>query len=173
MIRVSNPITSQEGGWYAYCTTNPARRYARSARCAPAAPVSDRLLSRIPSWPGSASMLYRACSPAAPTTRSSTSLSSTTPPRSSPPVRPIYHAPGTKGATPTYTIEQLVRAEIVRAWAASCSDPELEWLLATNLLVRWFVGLPLLGPTPDHSTLSRFHAWLSRPSARRALPRCA
>jgi hypothetical protein len=54
-----------------------------------------------------------------------------------------------------------VRAEIVRAWAASCSDPELEWLLATNLLVRWYVGLPLLGPTPDHSTLNRFHTWLT------------
>jgi hypothetical protein len=72
-----------------------------------------------------------------------------------------YHTPGTKGASPTYTIEQLVRAEFVRAWADSCSDPELEWLLASNLIVRWFVTLPLLGPTPDHSTLNRFHAWLS------------
>jgi hypothetical protein len=72
-----------------------------------------------------------------------------------------YHAPGTKGTIPTYTIEQLVRAEIVRAWADSCSDPELEWLLASNLLARWFVDLPLLGPTPDHSTLNRFHAWLT------------
>jgi hypothetical protein len=71
-----------------------------------------------------------------------------------------YHAPGTKGTSPTYSIEQLVRAEIVRSWADSCSDPELEWLLASNLLLRWFVGLPLLGPTPDHSTLNRFHAWL-------------
>jgi Transposase DDE domain/Transposase domain (DUF772) len=76
-----------------------------------------------------------------------------------------YHAPGTKGTTPTYTIEQLVRAEIVRAWADSCSDPELEWLLASNLLVRWFVGLPLLAPTPDHSTLNRFHAFLSEQAA--------
>src|SRR6266496_1685453 len=72
-----------------------------------------------------------------------------------------HHAPGTKGTTPTYTIEQLVRAEFVRAWADSCSDPELEWLLASNLIVRWFVDLPLLGATPDHSTLSRFHAWLT------------
>jgi DDE family transposase/transposase-like protein DUF772 len=73
-----------------------------------------------------------------------------------------YHASGTKGTSPTYSIEQLVRAEIVRAWADSCSDPELEWLLASNLLLRWFVGLPLLGPTPDHSTLNRFHAWLTQ-----------
>jgi hypothetical protein len=72
-----------------------------------------------------------------------------------------YHAPGTKGATPTYTVEHLVRAEFVRAWADSCSDPELEWLLASNLIARWFVGLPLFGPTPDHSTLSRFHGWVA------------
>jgi hypothetical protein len=55
----------------------------------------------------------------------------------------------------------LVRAELVRAWASSCSDPELEWLLASNLVVRAFVGLPLLAPTPDHSTLNRFHAWMA------------
>jgi len=54
-----------------------------------------------------------------------------------------------------------VRAEFVRAWASSCSDPELEWLLASHLLARAFVGLPLVGPTPDHSTLSRFHAWMT------------
>jgi hypothetical protein len=71
------------------------------------------------------------------------------------------HPAGTKGAPPSFTLEQLVRAEIVRAWADSCGDPELEWLLASNLLVRWFVGLPLLAATPDHTTLSRFHAFLT------------
>jgi len=71
------------------------------------------------------------------------------------------HPQGTKGAPPTFSIEQLVRAEIVRAWADSCSDTELEWLLASNLLVRHFVGLALLAPAPDHSTLSRFHAFLT------------
>jgi DDE family transposase/transposase-like protein DUF772 len=78
-----------------------------------------------------------------------------------------YHRPGTKGTTPTYTLDQLVRAEFVRAWADSCGDPELEWLLASNLIARWFVDLPLLGPTPDHSTLNRFHTWLTdhQPSA--------
>ena len=71
-----------------------------------------------------------------------------------------YHRDG-PGRPPTYTVRTLVHAEIVRAWADSCSDPELEWHLATNLLVRWYVGLPLLGPTPDHATLNRFHAWLT------------
>jgi hypothetical protein len=73
----------------------------------------------------------------------------------------FYHPPDQPGTPPTFTLDQLVRAEFVRAWADSCSDRELEWLLATNLLVRWFVGLALLAPTPDHSTLSRFHAWVS------------
>jgi len=58
-------------------------------------------------------------------------------------------------------VQWLVRAKLVRAWADSCTDPDLEWLLASNLIVRWFVGLPLLGPTPDHSTLNRFHAWMA------------
>src|SRR6266498_2524910 len=65
------------------------------------------------------------------------------------------------GAPPTFSVDQLVRAELVRAWAASCTDPELEWLLASNLIVRWFVGLPLVGPTPDHRTLNRLHAWMA------------
>ncbi len=74
--------------------------------------------------------------------------------------RDYYHHGG-PGAPPTFTVHTLVRAEIVRAWADSCSDRDLEWHLATNLLVRWFVGLPLLGASPDHATLSRFHAWLT------------
>jgi hypothetical protein len=73
----------------------------------------------------------------------------------------FHHAPGTPGAPPTFTIAQFVRMEIVRAWADSCSDPALEELLATNLLVRWFVGLPLTQTGPDHATLAAFHAWLT------------
>jgi len=59
-----------------------------------------------------------------------------------------HHAPGTPGAPPTFSIAQFVRMELVRAWADTCSDPALEELLATNLLVRWFVGLPLTQPGP-------------------------
>jgi hypothetical protein len=71
-----------------------------------------------------------------------------------------YHQTG-PGTPPTFAVRILVRAESVRAWADSCSDRELEWHLASNLLVRWYVGLPLLGATPDHATLNRFHAWLT------------
>ena len=59
------------------------------------------------------------------------------------------------------SIAQFVRAEIVRAWADSCSDPALEELLNTNLLVRWFVDLPFTQPGPDHSTLAAFHAHMT------------
>lgn len=72
----------------------------------------------------------------------------------------FYHQEGA-GSPPTYSVDQLVRAEIVRSFCSSCSDPELEVQLATNLLLRWFVGLPLVGRTPDHATLNRFHAFLS------------
>ena len=65
------------------------------------------------------------------------------------------------GAPITFTIEQLVRAEIVRVWAESCSDRDREWLLTTNLVVRWFVGISLFAPQiPDHTTLARFNTWM-------------
>jgi hypothetical protein len=70
-----------------------------------------------------------------------------------------YHTSGA-GAPPTYTVAQLVRAEVVRAYAGSCSSPALTSHLRTNLLARWFVGLPLFGPTPSPDTLERFHGWL-------------
>jgi hypothetical protein len=73
----------------------------------------------------------------------------------------FHHAPGTRGAPPTFPIALFVRAELVRAWAGCCSDPDLELLLQTNLLVRWFVGLSLTQPGPDHSTLAAFHAYLT------------
>jgi hypothetical protein len=73
----------------------------------------------------------------------------------------FHHPTAAPGRPPTFSIEQFVRAEIVRAWADSCSDPALEELLSTNLLVRWFVGLPLAQRGPDHSTLAAFHAYLT------------
>jgi hypothetical protein len=73
----------------------------------------------------------------------------------------FHHAPTRPGRPPTFTIAQFVRSEIVRAWAGSCSDRDLEALLTTNLLVRWYVGLPLTHPGPDHSTLAAFHAWIT------------
>jgi hypothetical protein len=53
----------------------------------------------------------------------------------------FHHPADAPGRPPTFPIALFVRAEIVRAWAESCSDRDLEQLLSTNLLVRWFVGL--------------------------------
>lgn len=79
----------------------------------------------------------------------------------------VYRAaPGGPGAPCSFTIEQLVRAELVRAWADACSDRELEWHLTSNLVVRWFVGLSLFSPQiPDHTTLERFHVWMRQHAA--------
>jgi hypothetical protein len=70
-----------------------------------------------------------------------------------------YHTSG-PGSTPTYSVAQLLKAEIVRAYASSCSSPALASHLRTNLLARWFVGLTLFGSTPSEDTLERFHHWL-------------
>jgi hypothetical protein len=35
----------------------------------------------------------------------------------------FHHPAAAPGRPPTFTIDQFVRAEIVRAWADSCSDP--------------------------------------------------
>src|SRR5919202_2450225 len=56
-----------------------------------------------------------------------------------------YHRAG-PGTPPTFAVRILVRAEIVRTWADSCSDRELEWHLVSNLLVRWYVGCPCSAP---------------------------
>src|SRR5215216_3083114 len=51
-----------------------------------------------------------------------------------------YHHPADQpGRPPTFSTALLVRAEIVRAWAESCSDRDLEWHLSANWLVRNFV----------------------------------
>lgn len=69
--------------------------------------------------------------------------------------------PDGPGTAATFTVEQLVRAEVVRAWAETCSERDLEWHLTSNLVVRWFVGLSLFAPrVPDHTTLKRFHTWM-------------
>jgi hypothetical protein len=63
------------------------------------------------------------------------------------------------GTAPTYPVAMLGRALLVKALYA-LSYRELEQRLLTDLLVRWFVGLPIFGGTPDHSTLARFEQWV-------------
>lgn len=71
-----------------------------------------------------------------------------------------FHHHAGPGAPVQFPVRLLVRAELLRAWYGALSDRQLEHRLTTDVLARWFVGLPLLAPPPDHTTLNRFHAWL-------------
>jgi hypothetical protein len=55
----------------------------------------------------------------------------------------------------------LVRAILVKALYA-LSYRALEERLLADLVVRWFVGLPCWGDTPDHTTLARFESWVKK-----------
>ena len=65
-----------------------------------------------------------------------------------------HHAPDTPGRPPTFSIEQFVRAEIVRAWADSCSDPALFSCSlpicssAGSSICRWPLAPPTTPPWP-------------------------
>ena len=69
------------------------------------------------------------------------------------------------GTCATYPVAVLVRALLVKA-LYSLSFRDLEQRLLTDLVVRWFVGLPFVGETPDHSTLARFEQWVKQPHLR-------
>jgi len=70
-----------------------------------------------------------------------------------------YHTEG-PGRTPTYTVDQLFRAEIVRAYYEACGDEELSLILQSNIVARVFVGLPFFAPVPSDTKLRDFHVWL-------------
>lgn len=72
-----------------------------------------------------------------------------------------YHHADGPGAPPTYTVAHLVRAEIIRAVVGGLSDHELERLLHTDIIARWYLGRGVFESVPDHTTVSRFHAWMS------------
>lgn len=66
---------------------------------------------------------------------------------------------GVRGQEATHTLGQLCRALVVKAlyhW----SDRRTATEIATNDLVRWFVGYPLGEATLSYSTLWRFDAWV-------------
>jgi len=65
------------------------------------------------------------------------------------------------GTCATYPVAVLVRALLVKV-LYSLSFREMEQRLLTDLIVRWFVGLPFMGDTPDHSTLARFETWVKK-----------
>lgn len=75
----------------------------------------------------------------------------------------FHHQEG-PGRPITYPVSQLVRALLV-GWLYQLSLRQLEQHLYSDLLVRWFVGIPLFAAAPDHSTLERFEQWVAKHQA--------
>ena len=73
----------------------------------------------------------------------------------------FHHNEG-PGAKPTHPVRCLVRALLVgylfnpQGAFGSCSLRQLEWHVRYNMVVKWFVGYPILAAGPDHTTLERF-----------------
>lgn len=63
------------------------------------------------------------------------------------------------GNHPTYSISVLVRCLLVK-YLNDLSLRELEMLLYSDMLVRWFVGLSFRDGVPHYSTLARFELWV-------------
>ncbi len=70
-----------------------------------------------------------------------------------------YHQSG-PGTTAKYTIEQLVRALLVK-YLYNWSLRETEERLRHDLVVKWFVGCGVFDEVMDHSTLERFEQWVN------------
>jgi hypothetical protein len=60
-----------------------------------------------------------------------------------------------------YPVSILVRCLLVE-YLYGLSLRQLEQRLHSDLLVRWFVGLPAFGDVPTYSTLERFELWVSQ-----------
>ena len=65
------------------------------------------------------------------------------------------------GTQTFYPVSILVRCLVVK-YLYDLSLRELEQRLHSDLLVRWFVGLPAFGDVPTYSTLERFELWVSQ-----------
>jgi hypothetical protein len=65
------------------------------------------------------------------------------------------------GTQTYYPVSILVRALLV-GYLYELSLRQLEQRLHSDLLVRWFVGLPAFGDVPTYCTLERFEQWVSK-----------
>ncbi len=70
----------------------------------------------------------------------------------------VYAAPVGR---PGYPLRVLIKAMLVQAWW-DLSDPKAEQLLRNDLRFRRFLGVGLMGRTPDRNTLWRFRDELSK-----------
>jgi hypothetical protein len=65
------------------------------------------------------------------------------------------------GTQTFYSVPILARCLLV-GYLENLSLRQLEQRLHSDLLVRWFVGLPAFGDVPTYSTLERFEQWVSK-----------
>lgn len=73
-----------------------------------------------------------------------------------------FHVLSTSRGRPvTHSVTRLLRALFIKYWF-DLSLRQLEERLRNDMLLRWFVGYSLHQPTPDHTTLHRFEAYLYR-----------
>ena len=70
-----------------------------------------------------------------------------------------YHHTEGPGAPATHPATHLVRALLVQ-YLFGLSYRQLEQLLYTDLMARWFVGYGLFEMPPDHVTFQRFEMWV-------------
>ena len=73
--------------------------------------------------------------------------------------RPYRSELETRGAEAKYSVEQLVRAVVLKR-ISTFSYRKTAQQMKTDMLVRWFTGFALHEETPDYSTLHRFEQWV-------------
>lgn len=71
---------------------------------------------------------------------------------------PIHAA---SGGRPAYPVLTMLKVVLLQQWYG-LSDPAMEEALGDRLSFRRFAGLPLDAAVPDHSTICRFRAQLTR-----------
>ena len=74
---------------------------------------------------------------------------------------PFHDSAATRGRPIAHSVPRLLRTIFIKYWY-DLSLRDLEERLRNDMLVRWFVGYGLHQPTPDHTTLQRFEAYLYR-----------
>jgi len=70
-----------------------------------------------------------------------------------------YHKSNGKGHPINHAVPKMLRAMVVK-YLYDCSLRELEHKIRYDIFVKWFVGYPVFGNGPDHTTLERFESYL-------------
>ncbi len=77
-------------------------------------------------------------------------------------LRDYYEVGRKEEGADAYPPLMLLKSLLLQKWNNIQSDPELENQINDRWSFKVFLGLPLDGTSPDHSTFSRFRSWLSK-----------